>query len=58
MNLKSKEAVLHNFGSGTDGTYPYAGLVRDSAGNLYGTTYGGGTSGLGTVFKIEPACNI
>jgi len=44
--------VLHNFGSGTDGQYPYAPLIRDSAGNLYGTTYGGG-SGRGTIFKVD-----
>ena len=32
------EQVLHNFGNGTDGFTPYAGLICDSAGNLYGTT--------------------
>jgi len=31
---------------------PYASLTTDAAGNLYGTTYGGGTNGSGTVFKI------
>lgn len=45
------EIVLHNF-SGADGANPYAGLVRDSKGNLYGTTDFGGSSGLGTVFKL------
>src|SRR5207248_122895 len=34
--------------------YPYAGLVRDSAGNLYGTTSGGGVFGAGTVYKLKP----
>jgi len=49
------ESVLYSFGSGTsDGTNPQAGLVMDSAGNLYGTTYAGGTNGVGTVFKISP----
>jgi uncharacterized repeat protein (TIGR03803 family) len=52
------ETVLHSFGGvTTDGRTPYAGLVRDKAGNLYGTTYeGGGTGcidGCGTVFKVD-----
>ena len=44
--------TLHSF-SGTDGSEPHAGLVRDDAGNLYGTTWGGGASGAGTVFKLD-----
>src|SRR5664280_840402 len=48
------EQVLHNFGSGTDGANPYAALVRDAAGNLYGTTNYGGTNNDGTVFEITP----
>jgi uncharacterized repeat protein (TIGR03803 family) len=47
-----KETVLYSFGGGTDGGYPMAGLVRDSKGNLYGTTGSGGASGNGTVFKV------
>src|SRR5215469_2122652 len=51
------ESVLHVFGSGRDGCNPWAGVVMDAAGNLYGTTVsGGGTGcspyGCGTVFKI------
>jgi len=55
-----REKVLHNFGNGTDGVEVYAGLVRDAAGNLYGTTYQGGTGsncgvgGCGTVFELIP----
>ena len=38
----------------TDGAVPSAGLVFDHQRNLYGTTYGGGAYGLGTVFRINP----
>jgi uncharacterized repeat protein (TIGR03803 family) len=47
------ERVLHIFGSGTDGTYPYAGLTV-LGGMLYGTTYYGGTNNEGTAFEIDP----
>jgi uncharacterized repeat protein (TIGR03803 family) len=48
------ETILHNFiGGATDGAYPqYSSLVFDKAGNLYGTTYQGGTKNYGTVFKL------
>ena len=57
-----KETILYSFtGANGDGKYPQGELVRDAAGNLYGTTYGGGTSGTacdgygcGTVFKLDP----
>jgi uncharacterized repeat protein (TIGR03803 family) len=45
--------LLHTFVGRGDGASPYAGLVRDSAGNLYGTTYYGGKYGLGSVFKMD-----
>jgi len=53
------EKKLHNFGNGTDGVSPEAGLIFDAAGNLYGTTSGGGDhqcgdSGCGTVFEMTP----
>jgi uncharacterized repeat protein (TIGR03803 family) len=47
--------VIHKFKSGSlDGQGPAAALVADPAGNLYGTTYRGGTSGCGTVFEMSP----
>jgi uncharacterized repeat protein (TIGR03803 family) len=47
-------ATLHSFPGFPNGRYPYAGLVQVSDGNFYGTTYGGGTFGYGTVFQISP----
>ena len=52
------EAVLHSFGSGTDGFSPVAGLVLDSAGNLYGTTSRGGTGGLNCPTSGLNSCGI
>jgi len=51
---------LYNFTGGADGGEPHAALVRDSQGNVYGTTYIGGLSncrqtGCGTVFKVDPS---
>ncbi len=52
-----KQTVLHDFGKGTDGASPYAGLTFDTSGNLYGTTLDGGTYGWGTVFELTPAAD-
>jgi len=50
----ASEIVLHNFGSPPTGANPSTGVIRDSAGNLYGTTeQGGGASGCGVVFKLD-----
>lgn len=55
LSNSGTETVLHSFTGGTmDGATPVARLVRDASGNLYGTTNGGGASGLGTVFKVDP----
>ncbi len=43
--------VLHAFAGGNDGSGPNANLVFDAAGNIYGTTAGGGEHGYGTVFQ-------
>jgi uncharacterized repeat protein (TIGR03803 family) len=39
--------------SGGDGQFPEASLIRDAVGNLYGTTYQGGSTGFGTAFKVS-----
>jgi len=48
------ETILHNFAGGNDASQPWAGLIFDSAGNLYGTTFLGGTSNAGTVYELTP----
>jgi uncharacterized repeat protein (TIGR03803 family) len=48
-----EEKILTSF-DGTDGRAPYASLIFDSSGNLYGTTLGGGSSNEGTVFEVAP----
>jgi uncharacterized repeat protein (TIGR03803 family) len=54
-SVAGKETVLHSFALvGGDGSAPQGALIRDSAGNLYGTTQLGGTFGYGTVFKLTP----
>ena len=56
-------SVLYNFTNGSDGGTPYAGLTRDTAGNLYGTASTGGNvsqncpkypPGCGVVFQLSP----
>jgi uncharacterized repeat protein (TIGR03803 family) len=49
----SKEKVLHSF-NGNDGATPAGSLIFDAAGNLYGTTPGGGAFDGGTVFELTP----
>jgi uncharacterized repeat protein (TIGR03803 family) len=58
IDATGRETSLHSF-NGADGSLLQSGLVRDSAGNLYGTTQSGGLStgncnSCGTVFKISP----
>jgi uncharacterized repeat protein (TIGR03803 family) len=53
VNKAGKQTVLYSFTGGADGGQPNASVVRDGAGNLYGTTVGGGASGHGTVFKLD-----
>jgi len=62
LDASGTETILYSFKSGTDGAVPSGGLLRDSAGNLYGTTaFGGnqgcGGSGCGTIFRLDTADN-
>ena len=58
LSKSGKLTSLYTFTGGTDGGFPMAGMIRDKAGNLYGTTSAGGekclhnSDGCGTVFKL------
>ncbi len=52
LNLKGKETVLHDF-DGTGGGCTFAGVVRDAAGDLYGTTGNSGRYTNGVLFEIQ-----
>jgi len=62
VDKHGEETVLHNFTGGSDGCLPVAGLIADSAGNLYGVTAQGGSGfcdqGYGVVFKLDTAGNL
>jgi len=49
------ESILHDFQNSSDGAVPYAGLIFDKTGNLYGAATEGGTGGGGTVFELMPS---
>jgi uncharacterized repeat protein (TIGR03803 family) len=49
-----KETILYTFQCGSDGYQPYAGVIFDNAGNLYGATITGG-NGYGNVYKLTPS---
>jgi len=54
LDTTGQETVLYSFaGTGGDGKSPFAGVVRDGLGNLYGTTEAGGLYDYGTVFKVD-----
>jgi len=57
LDASGNETVLHSFAGGSDGSVPLAGLIMDKAGNLFGTTYVGGTYNSGTAFKLDPSGN-
>jgi len=47
--------TLYSFTGGSDGDYPFAPPIQGLDGNLYGTTWVGGSSDLGTVYKLTPS---
>lgn len=54
LSKNGTETVLHSFAGGSsDGQYPYADVIVDAKGNLYGTTLAGGASDLGTVYELK-----
>ena len=62
LDASGSETVLYSFTGGADGGFPYAGVIADSSGNLYGTTVSGGAKqanctvhGCGVVYKVTPS---
>src|ERR1700722_8463806 len=55
LSPTGQQTVLYSFTGGNDGGQPNAGVVKDSAGNFYGTTYAGGAAGVGVVYKLDPS---
>lgn len=49
------ETVIHSFTDTPDGAFPYAGVTFDNAGNLYGTTFEGGSDSDGTIYRLAPS---
>ena len=54
INPLSNETALYSFTGGSDGRHPPARLIRDSLGNLYGTTVEGRPHNFGVVYKVDP----
>ncbi len=54
LDAAGQETVLYTFPFGADGAPPEAGVIRDPAGDLYGTA-GGGTANAGVVYKLDTA---
>lgn len=54
LDRTGKETVLFRFTGLSDGAFPFASVIRDAAGNLYGTTAYGGAYNAGVVFEITP----
>jgi uncharacterized repeat protein (TIGR03803 family) len=59
MDQTGNITVIHSFaGKPADGAYPQAGLIQGTDGNLYGTSYNGGTADSGTLFKMHLSGNL
>ncbi len=54
ITAKGKLKTVHSFDNAIDGGNPYAGLVQAGNGDFYGTTFGGGASGYGTIYETNP----
>ena len=52
LDTTGTKTILHSFNE-ADGAYPFAALIRDTAGNLYGTTETGGVYEHGVVFVLN-----
>jgi len=55
LSPTGSETVLHNFTGGTGGYYSFTGVILDSAGHLYGSTFKGGAHNGGVIFRLSPA---
>ena len=57
IDTSGRFQVLYSFTGGADGSGPFAGVIVDAQGNLYGTTYNGGVqpNSLGVVYKLSPS---
>ena len=57
ITAAGQEKILYSFKGfqSSDGAAPFASLILDKQGNLYGTTYAGGAYGFGTIFKLTPS---